>query len=474
VSGVRGWLSRPILILGWIGYSAFLAMAMLVFHLSPETLLALIAGGVALVLLILSPLLGVHVLVMMLFFEYATKEVEGLTIMKVLGFVILVGWLLSLAINRSSRLKYDPLLAVMGLFVVWCGCTSIRALNQEIALSRLVSFLSLFFMAMMVGSVVDSREKMRGVYLALVFWTTLITIEAVVEYYIGMTRVAQGLLRDRNLLANYVNLAVVTTYFLHQTTRHKVVKFLLASALPVLFLGLFLTLSRAGLVVLGMSLIVVWYRIARERRFSILLGSLVFLCLISFILPDSFWRRAGTILPELERQEDTFGLRVFLWKTGARMVEDHPIMGVGAGNFVVAFPNYVQGRVVRRELIAHNSYVSVAAEMGLIGLAIFLAIHILALRNIHRGVRVARSSGDKQLEVLSVTTEVCLIILMTGALAGSGEGMKSLWIVFGLSASIGHLARAKTLELQRETSRRGEDAVLPPLGSLGVAAGVPR
>jgi len=94
------------------------------------------------------------------------------------------------------------------------------------------------------------------------------------------------------------------------------------------------------------------------------------------------------------------------------MVEDQPLTGVGAGNFVVAFPRYAQGRVVRRQLIAHNSYVSVAAETGLIGLALFLLMHGLALRNTYHAVRFARASKDWELEPMAVASEVCLLVLM--------------------------------------------------------------
>ena len=472
MSALLGRAKRPMVMVAAAAYSLILGAALLWFHYLPETVLLLTVGGIVVALLILRPLVGVHALILLLFLEYSEflrGDVAGVTAMKAAGAVILAGWLLSMAIHRRTRLRFDPLFIAMGLFVIWCGCTALYALNQTIALTRFYTFIPLALTAMMVSSVVDSVNRMRGVYVAIVLWATLATIEAIGEYYAGRTRVVQGLLHDRNLLAAYINLAIIAAYILLLTVRQAVGRFLLVAVLPILFLGLFLTLSRAGLIVMFVAVLVVWYRMARERRFTLLLGSVALLCLISLILPEKFWKRAESIVPELQRQEDTFGLRVYLWKIGARMVADQPLTGVGAGNFVVAFPKYAQGRVVRRQLVAHNSYVSVAAEMGLIGLALFLSIHALAFRNIYHAIRLARTVKDRPLESMAVATEVCLLALMMGALAGSGEGMKCLWIVLGFSSSVAHMAGVKALEFQRASTGGNVAPPLPGVGTLGVA-----
>ena len=48
---------------------------------------------------------------------------------------------------------------------------------------------------------------------------------------------------------------------------------------------------------MALQLLLVWYRVARQRAFLVLAASLGLLGLITFILPPTFWYRASTIVP---------------------------------------------------------------------------------------------------------------------------------------------------------------------------------
>ena len=79
--------------------------------------------------------------------------------------------------------------------------------------------------------------------------------------------------------------------------------------------------------------------------------------------------------------------RTDIWTVGWRMVEAQPLWGVGAGNFPVASIHYLlePGALLRTDFIvddpkvAHNTYLNVLAELGVVGLALFLAILALAV-----------------------------------------------------------------------------------------------
>jgi O-antigen ligase len=59
------------------------------------------------------------------------------------------------------------------------------------------------------------------------------------------------------------------------------------------------------------------------------------------------------------------------WWAAWGMFSDHPWLGVGIGNYAVAYPDYTLPRWYEPLGHAHNYYLNVAAETGLIGLAAY-------------------------------------------------------------------------------------------------------
>ncbi len=65
------------------------------------------------------------------------------------------------------------------------------------------------------------------------------------------------------------------------------------------------------------------------------------------------------------------------WQTAALMVQDHPIFGIGIGRVFRLFANYnrlVGGAPEGARFSAHNTFLNVAAEMGIVGLLAFLTL----------------------------------------------------------------------------------------------------
>lgn len=434
-------VSKPGLVLAGLGYFAMLSVALVWWHLPPETVLALSVGGIGLVVLSMRPYVGVHVFIMTLFVENVFGSGEGITPMKVIGAVVLSGWFVNMGIQRKTGFKFDRFVIVLILFLVWCGVSLAFAVEPGVALSRVFTYTQLALATLMFSSVVDTPGRMRGVYWSFVIWVTFSTLLAVVMYYLGMTPNASGLVGNRNLLATYINVAIVCAYLLHQETRDGARRIVLVTCLPVLFLGLALTFSRAGLIVLVFALALVWYRVVRQRKFLLLVGTIGMMCMLTFVLPAAFWQRAGSIVPAIRKQEDTFGTRLRLWRVALRMVEDRPIVGVGPGNYVAAYPRYARGGDRAFEsLVTHNAFMGIAAQTGVLGLGLFLLISGLALRDARRAVFTGRVLARSDMEIFGVVAEVCLLVVLMEGLSGDVESLKCLWIFYGLAVAMGRKA----------------------------------
>ncbi len=70
--------------------------------------------------------------------------------------------------------------------------------------------------------------------------------------------------------------------------------------------------------------------------------------------------------------------RVAHWVAGIHMFVDYPLLGVGIGNYQYAYPTYHPGIFVLPLGHAHNYYINMAAEAGLLGLTAFI-LFLLAI-----------------------------------------------------------------------------------------------
>ena len=122
-------------------------------------------------------------------------------------------------------------------------------------------------------------------------------------------------------------------------------------SLPLLGIGLFLTGSRAAL---GAGL--VWVLADMRAMFSrrVFVGALVV--------------AVGLVAAMLVARPETIAARVAVWQEAARLVERHPVWGVGYGNYA----HYAH--VERGKIHADSLPITFLAEMGLVGGGAALAI----------------------------------------------------------------------------------------------------
>ena len=215
---------------------------------------------------------------------------------------------------------------------------------------------------------------------------------------------------------------------------------LLAGAAAVLCaFGVFLTLSRGGLIAMGVALAVSLVAAGRWRAQALVLTVLV--CMGGLVFFG--WFASNTAVDRVTKFEGGTG-RTDLWTIGRRMAADNPVGGVGVGNFQTASVHYLlaPGGIKRDEFIvdkpkaAHNTYLQVLTELGVIGLSLFLAIIAFSLGCIVRAARTFERLKDPGMELLTRA----LLVAVAGMLAAdffiSQQFSKQLWLLLGLGPGL--------------------------------------
>jgi O-antigen ligase len=259
--------------------------------------------------------------------------------------------------------------------------------------------------------------------------------------------------------ANYFALILVvlvplaTDRLLH-ASRAKV-RWLAAAILLLVIAAIVSTYSRGGIVALvAVSLpMLVWVPRRRLGR-TVLLVSVPVLLVGFFLLPSDYLQRlsalgqiAGAARGELPADSALRG-RLSEVSSAAMMFRDHPILGVGYGNFEIHYPRYAQtlGLDARREeRQAHSLYLEVAAETGLIGLGAFGMLLVAAIAGPWRA-RSQIAGGDDDGNEDAARFVAAFGIALFGYLAGSIflhlSYPRYFWLLLGIAFAVAPLARA--------------------------------
>ena len=141
-------------------------------------------------------------------------------------------------------------------------------------------------------------------------------------------------------------------------------------------------------------------------------------------------------------QDTTYNQRIATFKAGLLMFEANPLLGVGPGCSLVAYPLYVPKDAhcgCQDQLVIHNSFIQVLSEVGFLGFVPFLVLFGAALYH----------TWQLQKGPLSIEGAAFEIALWGFLLCSLSGGFTYTWwpyIVIGLIVAAVRITDSKTPE----------------------------
>jgi O-antigen ligase len=251
-----------------------------------------------------------------------------------------------------------------------------------------------------------------------------------------------GMFENPNDLATALDLLFPFAIVLTLISKGRARLFYLACAL-VLGVGVLLTLSRGGFLGLIASGALLLWKLGRGRRLKTVLGAAVICGILLAAMPGGYGARIATIFNTEQDQTGSAQLRSELMKRAATIAISRPIVGVGIGNFHFYSIH---------EKAAHNAYLEIAAELGVMGLLAYLII-ILAplrsLRRIERQTRGRRSKSEREMYWLSVSIQAALVAYMVCSFFASIEYLWYLYYTAAYAVALRQIHAAEETEEMR-------------------------
>lgn len=392
--------------------------------------------------------LGLCVFLVVAFAERAPAlGTSDFTLAKALGALLAVSWLANLAVRRERQLfTAHPAMTVMAvLLMAWLLLTVGWAENEEAARSDVLRYALNLLLLPIVYAAVRRREHVvavLGVYVAgAVFWA----LYAIAVRNPDEPERLSGLVGTANELASLMVTALLIAFGLLLGLRKApVARVLCLAAVVICLTGLFLSLSRGGLVALGAALVFSVLVGGRQRIVTAAIVAVVGLTVVGYF--------AYGASDEARERVTTLGSgtgRTDIWTVGWRMVEAQPLQGVGVGNFQTSSVHYLlePGAILRddfiidRPQVAHNMYLHVLAETGIPGLVLFLGLLGAGALAAWRASNLFARREDVLMESCARAVVVALVALFVADFFVSEQLSKSLWLLVGLGPALLAIAR---------------------------------
>lgn len=146
--------------------------------------------------------------------------------------------------------------------------------------------------------------------------------------------------------------------------------------LPITGLVTIIATTSRG-VQLGIVATGIWFMLKSRNGIKGIAGILIIGLVFYMLLPQK-------MLDEFENAGDdrTSQARLTFWQYGGEVVSDHPVLGVGYYNWI-GYCNFVNPNGIAHYnhcLVAHNSYITAAAELGITGLVLYLILMFFILK----------------------------------------------------------------------------------------------
>ena len=223
---------------------------------------------------------------------------------------------------------------------------------------------------------------------------------------------AEGSFGHPNTLATFEALALPGALALALGSRGAV-RVIAAAAFVLSFAGVALSLSRGGLLAIAgaLAMMALWRPF---RRVALVAGLVIVPFAVAGASPLGDVRVVDTVTERISSVEYSAqqNQRLDIWAATPEIIADHPLLGVGIGQYPSVAPRYgLAGTFEETYEHAHNIPLTIGAELGLIGLAALAWLAVSLVQLLLRAYRV--TSGIDRGLVLAIAAAL-LALSMQG------------------------------------------------------------
>jgi len=307
------------------------------------------------------------------------------TPIKIIGLLTFVSTLIQKGTLKGSWDFFKkPQIKYSFLFLIWIfvsGFTQPGWASRE----NFTMFISNAILGITILLLLRDIKKLRSMLWLITISIFFICLQTILSY-IGIER-AGGTGYGPNEFAIAILPFIALTFYMATSENNKLLKFILIGIIIIIFLALISTVSRGAIIGLGGMLLIGLFK-SKQKIIAILAISIAVILFINLMPQNLRDRFSKTKVSEHAQgigdgDIDSTTRRYYLAQAAWRIFLAYPVFGIGVGNYYYENRNYAPVAPGR----AHNMYLEIMAELGIIGIFLFLSTIFFTLKGLNRIIK---------------------------------------------------------------------------------------
>jgi len=330
---------------------------------------------------------------------YKFRESQ-LFILKLFTTILFFIWVKNKIKNKQFLISIEKniFLAIL-FFVLVLNLSLFKNKNLWIAIDDYFIFLSYCTLLIIILDSIINKKDIFKIYYLVFIVSFLLSFYTILHYYgvdpyLNEYNFVVSTIGQKNWISNYISMSflLLFCFFIQETKKNIKIAFFLI--IVILYITLMISQSRSCWISLISTLFIgifcvynfnLKYIFYKNKKWLIFL--LITFIIVTWIFStDNFINQNNTnvyrrTVSTFDEEDHSINARVLIWKTSLNMIKDKPFFGHGIGYFKKKYLDY-QARFLsdNQEYVkyyinakeAHNEYIQIAVELGIIGLLIFL------------------------------------------------------------------------------------------------------
>jgi len=328
---------------------------------------------------------------------------------QLIPFFILLMALLKIVNGKSIVLSKDKLSISLAVFFVFLCTSLIYGSSTILSLRNLLIFLSYIFLCLLVINLnIDNKTEI--LINAFIISAGLIALYVICHYYgliayLAMYGQIFSPIGQKNLASNFLSLVLPSALVFFLLEKEKTKKLFYFITIILIYTAIIICQSR-GIwisILLTVPLGILLSKkgnlaaIFRTNKKNLIVLFLIIILITIVYSTENPLNRSRLTVPRkavsvLDRGDYSINMRLIMLNSTLRMFTARPLFGFGLGTFNINYPEF-QGKYLQENpgmvrylsntnvAEAHNEYVQLAAEIGIIGLLLFLVIIFFFYKN---------------------------------------------------------------------------------------------